>query len=116
MLKKILSAFLGIFIFTAVSGVNAFARGTGNENEEKTAVVKEKKKIEKKDFSGSFKTEKDSLSKIEKSAYSRAEYQKQKAQGSKFSTTTKVLIGVGIAAAVIGIVAFAVSRTEIHPF
>jgi uncharacterized protein YxeA len=43
-------------------------------------------------------------------------YERQKAEGKKFSNTTKVLIGVGIAAAVIGVVIFAASRDKIKTF
>lgn len=116
MLKKILSAVLAVFIFTAVSGVNAFARASENENEKKSATMKEEKKVEKKEFENLLKTKTESVNALEKSAYSRAEYERQKAQGKKFSTTTKVLIGVGVAAAVVGIIVFAASRDKIRTF
>lgn len=116
MLRKILAASLAVFIFTAVSGVNVFARAFDGENEKNTATVKEEKKIEKKDFSKNFKIKNDSANDLEKADYSRAEYERQKAQGKKFSTTTKVLIGVGVAAAVIGIVVFAASSDKIRTF
>jgi hypothetical protein len=45
-----------------------------------------------------------------------ADYRKQKSQGQKFSTGTKILIGVGITAAVLGIVIFAASRDKVEPF
>lgn len=116
MLKKILAAGLAVFIFTAVSGVNAFALSSENEKEKSAAAVKSERKITESDFTKPQTVENASLSKIEKSAYSRGEYEKQKAQRGKFSTTTKVLIGVGIAAAVVGIVVFAASRDKIRTF
>ena len=112
MLKKILSACLAVFIFTAVSGVNAFARANNGEGEQ----AKQEKQIDKKDSENIFKTKSASADALEKSAYSRAEYDRQKAQGNKFSTKTKVLIGVGIAAAAIGIFVIAASRDKIRPF
>ncbi len=45
-----------------------------------------------------------------------AAYQKQKAQGKNFSTGTKILIGIGMAAAVVGVVVFAASRDKIRTF
>lgn len=115
MLKKILSACLLAFIFFAVSGVNVFARALNGEGE-RTAKVKQENRAEKKDLKNAFKTERDSEERLGKTDYSRAEYERQKAKGSKFSTTTKVLIGVGIAAAVLGIVVFAASRDKIRTF
>ncbi len=115
MLKKILSACLLAFIFSAVSGVNVFARALNGEGE-RTATVKQEKQVEKKDLKDAFKTERDSEERPDKTDYSRAEYERQKAKGRKYSTTTKVLIGVGIAAAVIGIVVFAASRDKIRTF
>lgn len=113
MMKKILSVCLAIFMFTAVSGVNAFARAN---DDNKQVVANTAKKIETKEIKSVFKTENGSESSLGKTDYSRAEYERQKAQGNKFSTKTKVLIGVGIAAAVVGIVVFAASRDKIRTF
>ncbi len=43
-------------------------------------------------------------------------YHEHNARGKKFSTTTKILIGVGIAAAAIGIFVFAASRDKVRTF
>ena len=43
-------------------------------------------------------------------------YEQSKAAGKKFSTMTKVLIGGGVAAAVVEIFVFAASRDKIKTF
>lgn len=114
MLKKILSVCLLAFIFSAVSGVNVFARSINGD--EKTPVVKKETPAEKEDLKSVFSAKNNSSNQIGKEKSTLAEYERNKAQGRKFSTTTKVLIGVGIAAAVIGIVVFAASRDKIRTF
>ena len=90
-------------ILTAASSANVFARA--NDDNEKTVVTNREKQIEKRDLSSALKTKGDSVNSNFTKKDTLAEYEKTKAQGRKFSTTTKVLIGVGIAAAVIAIVA-----------
>ncbi len=105
MLKKLLSAFLVLLIMTAASSARVFA--SANDGDKKTNADKPEKQIkesEKKDLSFILKnkseisdlkfTKKDTL----------AEYERTKAQGRKFSTTTKILIGAGIAAAIVAVV------------
>lgn len=81
---------------------------SSKDNSQTTAKqqVLYKKHTEDKANSDFLKSEKNTL----------ANYEKQKAAGKRFSTTTKALIGVGIAAAVIGIVVFAASRDKIKTF
>lgn len=95
-------------ILTLASGINVFA-GTGAGDEKKEAADHEKQ-IEKRDFSSVLKTGNDFRDFRVTKKDTLAEYEKTKAQGKKFSTTTKVLIGAGIAAAVIGIVIIAASK------
>lgn len=114
MLRKILSACLLAFIFSAVSGVTVFARSINGD--EKPAVVVKETPAGKEDLKSVFSAKNDSSKQIGKEKNTLAEYEKNKAQGRKFSTTTKVLIGVGIAAAVIGVFVFAASRDKIRTF
>ncbi|HEX8636806.1 MAG TPA: hypothetical protein VF692_01990 [Pyrinomonadaceae bacterium] len=114
MLRKILSVCLLAFIFSAVSGVNVFARSINGD--EKTLVVKKETQAGKEDLKSVFSAKNDSSNQIGKEKNTLAEYERNKAQGRKFSTTTKILIGVGIAAAVIGVVVFAASRDKIRTF
>ena len=114
MLRKILSACLLAFIFSDVSGVDVFARNINGD--EKTPVAVKKMPAGKEDLKSVFSAKNDSSNEIGKEKNTLAEYEKSKAQGRKFSTTTKVLIGVGIAAAVIGVVVFAASRDKIRTF
>lgn len=128
-MKKTLSAILIALLMNVAFGASVFAKNN---------TTKEKQSIEKADESnvGSVRDEKGDktaskekadfykkinsnnssfdFAKSEKSTLS--DYEKQKAVGKKFSTTTKVLIGVGIAAAVVGIVVFAASRDKIRTF
>jgi Flp pilus assembly protein TadB len=108
MLKKLLSAFLAFMILTVASSASVFARAI--DSNEKTGVAKEEKQIEKRDLSSVLKTKNDSVNTTFTKKDTLAAYEKEKAQGRKFSATTKVLIGVGIAAAVVAIVAVAASN------
>ena len=108
MMKKILSVCLLAFIFSAVSGVNVFARSINGD--EKTPVVVKETATGREDLKTVFSAKNDSSNEIGKEKNTLAEYEKSKAQGRKFSTTTKVLIGVGIAAVVIGVVVIAASK------
>lgn len=117
MFRKILLGTLAFSIFFLGTNVNVFAQARAFENNQTLAISTEKSTAQKpsspdlkkalfeKQNSTEFK-EKESL----------AEYERQKAKGNNLSTTTKVLIGVGIAAAVIGIVIFAASRDKVETF
>lgn len=110
MLKKLLSAFLALMILTAASSLSVFARANGGDEEKdkKAAPAAQEKQTEKtgrKNWSAIVKSESDPADLEFTNKQTRREYEKLKAEGKKFSTTTKVLIGVGIAAAVIVVVA-----------
>ena len=114
MLKKILSMGLALMILTIASGVNVAAQSSSvTENQ---VAVKQENADSARDLRSLVKaqTSSDGLNISRKSTL--AEYERNKQQGKGFSTTTKVLIGVGIAAAVIGIVVFAASRDKIRTF
>lgn len=129
-MKKTVSVVLMALLLNVAFGVNVFAQTglvksnqfigqtdaaqndaqqNGDSVEATNSVAKEKlyKSLTgNSGNSGFIKSEKSTL----------ADYQKQKAADKKFSTTTKVLIGVGVAAAVIGIVILAASRDKIETF
>lgn len=108
MLKKFLSGFLALMILTIASSANVFARA--NDSNEKTSTTNQEKQIEKRDLSAALKTKTDSVNSNFTKKDTLAEYERTKAEGKKFSTTTKVLIGVGIAAVVIGIIVYAADK------
>ena len=110
MFKKIITVFLTAMIFTVASGVNVFAQ-TGKIDENQT-VAKQEIKTEGSDLKSLVKAQPDSTELKVSNKSTLADYQKAKQQGSKFSTTTKVLIGVGIAAAVVGVI-FVVARRDL---
>jgi hypothetical protein len=114
MLKKILSMGLAVMILTIASGINVLAQSS-NVTENQVAV-KQETSDSASDLKSLVKAQNNSagLNFYHKSTL--AEYERNKQQGKKFSTTTKVLIGVGIAAAVIGVVVFAASRDKIRTF
>lgn len=114
MIKKILSFCLAAIIFTLSSGINVFAQ-TGNLNPIET-VAKQEVKNDARDLKSSIKAQSDAENQNASNKTTLADYEKAKKQGKKFSTTTKVLIGVGVAAAVIGIVVFAASRDKVKTF
>ncbi len=122
MFRKTLLATLAFSIFCLGTNANVFAQARAFENNqairaEKSETKSEPSSVQKSsnpDLKKALFEKKDSSAYKEKSNL--AEYERQKAQGKKFSTTTKVLIGVGIAAAVIAIVVIAASRDEIETF
>lgn len=61
-------------------------------------------------MASALKTKNDSVNLTFSKKDTLAEYERTKAQGKKFSTTTKVLIGAGIAAVVIAVVVIAASN------
>lgn len=108
MLKKLLPASLIIMILMTASSVSVFARAIDNDGKNDVAKAeKQADKNEKKDWSSIVKAKSDFGDAKFSGRQTLAEFEKQKAQGKKFSNTTKVLIGVGVAAAVIVVVALA---------
>ncbi|HEY8561139.1 MAG TPA: hypothetical protein VIL74_12260 [Pyrinomonadaceae bacterium] len=114
MLKKILSMFLAVIVLTVASGASAAAQ-TGNINEN-PAISKRETEAEVNDLKSLIKNQDSARDLTISNKSTLAEYERQKRQGKGLSTTTKVLIGVGIAAAVVGIVVFAASRDKIRTF
>jgi hypothetical protein len=129
-MRKTVSAVLVVLLLNVAFGANVFAQTgfvNGNQflgqrtapqndvsrNEESKDVSKSAAKA---DFYKKLARNNVSSNIIESEKNTLAAYERQKAEGKKFSTTTKVLIGVGIAAAVIGIVVFAASRDKIETF
>ena len=114
MLKKILSMCLAILIFTVASGVNAFAQSRAlNENQ---TAAKQENKTGASDLKARIKAQNNSAELNISDKNTLAEYEKSKKLGNSFSTTAKVLIGVGVAAAVVGVIVFAASRDKIRTF
>jgi len=99
MIKKISTLILAITIF-ASANVFASARVDGSEGDNVEKTVSEGKKNLKAIFAAKKKKPFDPASR--KSTL--ADHQSQQKLGKKFSTTSKVLIGVGIAAAVAAVV------------
>lgn len=113
MFKKVSTAVLTAAIAIAANG-NAFAASNGdNKDEAAAAAVKAERAAEaKRRFeTAPAATKKPFDPASQKSTM--AEYERSKAAGKKLSTTTKVLIGVGIAAAVIAIV-FVVAKDDLE--
>lgn len=114
MFKKIVTFVLTVMLFTVASNVSVFANSNG-ANETRTAAKQENKK-EAGDLKSLVKNQEKSNGLKISNKSTLAEYERAKKQNKGMSATTKVLIGVGIAAAVIGIVAFAASRDKIRTF
>ena len=129
-MKKTMSAVLVVLLLNVAFGVNIFAQANSVKENQFTGQTdapqnnfrrsEESKDVSKSAAKADFykklarNNANSDVSKGEKNTL--AAYERQKAEGKKFSTTTKVLIGVGIAAAVIGIVVFAASRDKIETF
>jgi Flp pilus assembly protein TadB len=122
MFRKTLLATLAFSIFCLGTNANVFAQARASENNRAISAEKSETKFEAASVQKSSNPDlkKALFEKKDSSAYKEknnlAEYEKQKAQGKKFSTTTKILIGVGIAAAVIAIVVIAASQDKIETF
>lgn len=114
MLKKILTAGLAMIVLTVASSVPAFARKSADDGNQPVAERKNDSKTI--DFKAAIKTKEEAGGLNISNKSTLAEYERAKKQARGFSTTTKVLIGVGIAAAVVGIVVFAASRDKIRTF
>jgi CHASE3 domain sensor protein len=115
MLKKVITMFLAVMIFTVASNASVFAKsgGSGNENQK---AAKQENKTEKGDLKSLIKEQEKTGGLNISNKSTLAEYERQKRQSKGMSTTTKVLIGVGIAVAVVAIVAVAASRDKIRTF
>lgn len=96
MFKKIISVGLLVTILGIVSSANVFAQAKLSDENQTISINKEVKNE---------KVRESFLKKEDKPNYEQketmADYKKQKAQGKKFTTGTKVLIGVGIGAAIL---------------
>jgi hypothetical protein len=128
-MKKIASTFLIALLLNVAFSANAFAQMNAfkenrlsgqisapkirnSQNEKDDSEKRQSKWRFDKKIAG-FETTSDP-GKVERETT--ASYQKSRATGKNFSTGTKILIGVGIAAAVVGIVVFAASRDKIKTF
>ena len=98
MFKKITTLLLAMMIFATASSVSVFGQVTRSDENQTVSQNAEPKndklqealaKIDNQSATASF-NKKETM----------AEYNKQKAQGQKFSKSTKILIGVGIVTAV----------------
>jgi flagellar basal body-associated protein FliL len=113
--KKITTLFLAMMIFTTALSLSV--SGQSNLSDENQAVSQnaEAKKNDKLREALAKKDNQSSTPNFDKRE-TMADYQNQKKQGQKFSTSTKVLIGVGITVAVVGVVVFVASRDKINTF
>ena len=114
MLKKILTAFLAVMVLTVALNTSVLARA--NDGGDKKNGANREKTAEKADLKAVIKSKSDSSNPEFTEKSTMAEYERAKKQGGKFSTTTKVLIGVGIAAAILTVVVVAASRDKIRTF
>jgi len=115
MFKKIISLALLVSIFSIASSLSVFAQASLSEA---PAIMQNKSDEKKSDDLRAViwkKEERSSASNFDEKD-SLTTYQKQKSQGKRFSTGTKILIGVAIAAGLTGIFYFAASRDKIKPF
>lgn len=96
MFKKIISIGLLVVTLSIASSGNVFAQAKLSDENQPILINKEVKNEKVKD---SF-LKKEAKPNFEKEE-TMADYRKQKAQGKKFSTQTKVLIGVGVGAAIL---------------
>ena len=104
MFKKITTLFLAAVIFTTASSISVFAKNISNDEPQKKVQTENRREtFLKKENKANF-DEKENLN----------SYNKQKQKRNKFSTSTKILIGVGIVA-VIGVVIFA-ANSKVEPF
>jgi Flp pilus assembly protein TadB len=102
MFKKITTLFLAVVIFTIASSISIFGQAKlADENQ--TVSQKVEPKNEK--LRNAFLKKENVPSAAELSEKeTMASYQKQKKQGQKFSTATKIIIGVGAVAAAVFII------------
>ena len=114
MLKKISTALLAATIF-AVANTSVLARTNGgdtNKQPAKPAQSAPAKPAEQKNWRQIFEANREKPFDPASRISTLAEHLAQQKAGKKFSTRTKVLIGVGIAAAVAAVV-FVVARNDL---
>ena len=113
MIKKISTLILVIAIL-ATANVFASARVDGSEGDKAPVAPtsQPKQKTEARDWKAIFAANKAKPFDPASRKSTLAEHQAQQKAGKKFSTTTKVLIGAGIAAAVIAVI-FVVARNDL---
>jgi ferric-dicitrate binding protein FerR (iron transport regulator) len=114
MLKK-LSAVLMVTAIMVAANANVLARTNGGEDDKKSAKAAQAapaKPTEEKNWRQIFAANREKPFDPASRKSTLAEHQAQQKAGKKFSTTTKVLIGVGIAAAVLAVV-FVVARDDL---
>jgi hypothetical protein len=113
MTKKLISTVL-VAVIIAAANLIAFARVDGNDADKApvkvTASAPEKR--ETKNWGAIFAAPRHKSFDPQATKVTQAEHQAQKKAAKKFSTTTKVMIGVGIAAAVVAIV-FVAARKDL---
>lgn len=112
MLKKLLVTSLIVVILTVVSGVNSFAQSV-NTDENQAVAKQENSATSAGDLKSaiSAKSKPGEVGITNKSTL--AEYERSKRQGKGLSTTTKVLIVVGIVAAVTTVI-FVAGRKDLE--
>ena len=96
MFKKTISVGLLVVVLSIASSGNVFAQAKLSDENQPILINKEAKNEKVKD--SFLKKEVQPNLEIKETM---ADYRKQKAQGKKFSTQTKVLIGVGVGAAIL---------------
>lgn len=111
MFRKIITLALLVSVFSIASSASVYAQAKMSDENLPLSVSNEIKNEKIREIF----LKKDNQPDLEKKE-TMADYRKQKAQAGNFSTSTKILIGVGIAAAVVGVVVFAASRSKIEPF
>lgn len=115
MFKKITTLFLAMMIFTTALSLSVSGQSNLSDENQTVSQNAEAKKNDKLREALAKKDNQSSTPNFDKRE-TMADYQNQKKQGQKFSTSTKVLIGVGITVAVVGVVVFVASRDKINTF
>lgn len=123
MIQSVITFLIAVIIFIAASSINLHAQAPiANAAEDKPVTVEDTTKsksfteIENEKRARFFKELEQGIRLTAPEKSTLDSYEQAKKSGKKFSTTTKVLIGVGIAAAVVGVVVFAASRDKIKTF
>lgn len=114
MLKKISAVLLTVAIMSAAN-LNVLARTNGGDDDKqpvRAAQPAPAKRSDAKDWRSIFSAKQEKPFDPASRKSTLAEHQAQQKAGKKFSNTKKVLIGVGIAAAVLAVV-FVVARNDL---
>ena len=111
MLKKILVTSLTVIVLTVATNVQAFAQTV--KTDENQAVAKQEPQPSAGDLKAVVKAKSKSGEVNVSNKSTLAEYERAKKQGKGLSTTTKVLIVAGIAAAVVAII-FVAAREDLE--